>query len=39
MPYLVALVLVAAFTANVVFGAVGQERFVGSWHPPSAAIS
>jgi type IV secretory pathway VirB2 component (pilin) len=30
MPYLVALVLVAAFTANVVFGAVGQERFVGN---------
>jgi hypothetical protein len=30
MPYLIALVLVAAFTANVVLGAVGQERFVGN---------
>jgi hypothetical protein len=30
MPYLIALVLVAAFTANVVLGAMGQERFVGN---------
>jgi hypothetical protein len=30
MPYLIALVLVAGFTANVVLGAVGQDRFVGN---------
>lgn len=30
MPYLIALVLVAAFTANVVVGAVGDAPIVGN---------
>ena len=30
MPYLIALALVAAFTVNVVLGAMGQDRFVGN---------
>ncbi len=30
MPYVIALVLVAAFTANVVMGAVGEAPIVGN---------
>lgn len=30
MPYLIALMLVAAFTANVVAGAVGDKQLVGN---------